>query len=255
MKKYLLTVVLFFSFAKISTAQVYRDNELWLWFQGNKAITKKWTVGAQYQIRLDNNLSTFKWSYYYLTANYKINKTFSSQVNLQFGDTWDKNLYSLFLATTAHYKIGNVGLSWRTAYQHEQNSVRYQYERIIKSDPVNEWRNRFTVKYNFTHRLNVYAFGEPYLDFEVRGVRLSKVRNIVGLEYMFAPYNYITAYYMNQPDVIVFSQPTVERVVGITYEVDLPRKLFSKKHKSDEEHYIKDDATSMNNEQGRDNSF
>lgn len=220
--------------SKVSMAQRFNDNEMWLWIQGNKGISKKLSVGLQYQMRLDNNLSTFKWSYYYFNIDYKLSPKINSQFVFQFGDSYDKILYSTFFALSTKKKFNNFTISYRTAFQHEQNSLLYQYSREMKSIPINEWRNRITCKYSINSKTKIYLFAEPYIDFETAGMRISKVRNSLGFEYEFIKNNFLNPFVLYQPDVTVTGRPSIEEVLGITYEFDLPYKKHKhKKHKNE----------------------
>ncbi|MEN9522256.1 MAG: hypothetical protein RL065_633, partial [Bacteroidota bacterium] len=229
-------LILFLLLTKASSAQRFNDNEMWLWIQGNKGITKKLSIGLQYQMRLDNNLSTFKWSYYYLNLDYKLTSKINSQFVYQFGDSYSKYLHSFFFALSTRKKIKKFAIGYRTAFQHEQNSMLYQYQREMKSEPVNEWRNRITCKYILNSKSKVYIFSEPYIDFETAGVRVSKIRNSIGFEYEFFKNHFINPFFLYQPDVDVMGQPSIEKVLGITYEFDFPYKKHKhKKHKNEYE--------------------
>ncbi len=206
---------------------------MWLWTQVNKPLNKKLSIGVQYQIRLDNNLSSFKWSYYYFNVDFKVNKWLSTQAVLQFGDSYSKNLYSSFLAASTGKKFGKFGLSYRTAFQHEHNFLIYEYSDLTKSILVNEWRNRLTLKYALSHKIKLYAFSEPYIDFEVAGSRLSKVRNSVGVEYEFINNNFINPFILYQPDMQVTGRPVLERVLGFTYEYEFPYHHRKKQYSID----------------------
>ncbi|MFM2224245.1 MAG: hypothetical protein RJA07_447 [Bacteroidota bacterium] len=232
MLKFKLTILVLLMAVQYLFAQHFNDNEMWLWVQGNKGLNKKLSIGLQYQMRLDNNLSTFKWSYYYLNVDYKLSKKINSQFVFQYGDSYDKILYSYFVALSSKKRIGKFAIAYRTAFQHEQNSMLYQYSREMRSEPVNEWRNRITLKYTLHSKIKMYAFSEPYIDFETAGIRVSKIRNSIGLEYEFLANNFINPFFLYQPDIIVMGRPIVEKVLGITYEFDLPYKKHKhKKHK------------------------
>ncbi|MEY4876807.1 MAG: hypothetical protein RL708_1956 [Bacteroidota bacterium] len=224
--------ILFLFIMQTTFAQRFNDNEMWLWVQGNKGLNKKLSVGLQYQMRLDNNLSTFKWSYYYFNVDYKLTSKINSQFVFQFGDSYDKILYSTFIALSTKKRIGKLTIGYRTAFQHEQNSLLYQYNREMKSNPINEWRNRITCKYAIFSKVKIYVFTEPYIDFETATIRVSKIRNSIGLEYEFLKNNFINPFILYQPDIIVTGQPSIEKVLGITYEFDFPyNKHKHKKHK------------------------
>jgi hypothetical protein len=245
--KFILLLILLL-LVKVSSAQRFKDNEIWCWVQGNKEITKKLGVGLQYQMRLDNNLSTFKWSYYYLNVDYKLSKKINSQFVFQYGDSYDKKLYSFFVALSTRKKINQFAIGYRTAYQHEQNSLLYQYSRIMKSTPINEWRNRITCKYSLNNKLKVYAFTEPYIDFETAGIRISKVRNSIGLEYQFIKNNFINPFFLYQPDITVDARPVLERVLGFTYEFQIPYQSKKHKNKKNKNEYYDDDKSNNNND-------
>jgi hypothetical protein len=231
---------------KVSSAQRFMDNEMWLWIQGNKGLSKKLNVGLQYQMRLDNNLSTFKWSYYYFNVDYKLSKKINSQFVFQYGDSYDKKLYSFFIALSTRKKINRFIIAYRTAYQHEQNSLIYQYSRLMKSNPINEWRNRLTCKYPINNHFKLYAFTEPYIDFETVDFRISKIRNSIGLEYEFIKNNFINPFFLYQPDITVDAQPILEKVLGFTYKFEIPYQSKKHKHKKSKQEYYDDKSNTEN---------
>jgi hypothetical protein len=126
--------------------------------------------------------------------------------------------------------VKNFTFQYRTAYQRINEYFNASYEQ--GHEPVNEWRNRVTVKYSINSDWDVYAFTEPYLNFNskanAQGLYVNKIRNLIGVDWHFYKYNTVGLFYFLQPEFFG-KKPSYQHVFGLIYDIDLPKKVKWKK--------------------------
>ncbi len=210
----------------VSALNPEQDRQVWLWFKFTKQLPKKFTVGAQYQLRIGNDVSGFTGQNFYGSVGYRINKYLSSQFTYQFFNSYKTDNHTFFFSLTARYKIKHFTFQYRSAYQRIHEYFNSSYEK--GHEPVNEWRNRITIKYSINNDWDVYAFTEPYLNFDpkanAKGLFVNKIRNLIGIDWHFYKYNTVGLFYFLQPELFG-KRPSYQHVVGLVYDFDLPKKV------------------------------
>lgn len=207
-----------------------KNRQLWLWFQFTKQLPKKFSIGFQYQVRFDHNMRRFSGENFYAVLGYRINKYLSTQFTYQFFTSPKVDNHTFFISLTGKYRVGPVSFGLRTAYQHVNEYFARRYE--PGHEPVDEWRNRVTIKYDFARNWDIYAYCEPYLLFSAKpnaqGIYLEKMRNLIGVDWSFYKYNTIALFYFFQPE-FTGKRPEYQHVIGLVYDFNLPKKVNWKK--------------------------
>ncbi|MCS6935044.1 MAG: DUF2490 domain-containing protein [Chitinophagales bacterium] len=225
-----VTILFVLSICSASALEPVQNRQLWLWWRFSKQLPKNFTVGAQYQLRLGHNMSTFIGQNFYGTVGYRFNKYLSSQFTYQFFTSHRRDNHTFFVSLTARYRVRKFTFLYRTAYQRVQPYFHNRYEPGI--EPINEWRNRITLRYRINSKFDVYGFCEPFLNFNpvrnAQGRFVSKIRNSVGIDWHFYRYNTLTLFYIFQPEFFA-RRPQHQHVLGAIYEFELPRKPKWKK--------------------------
>lgn len=202
------------------------DNQLWSWFQVDKDINKKLTIGLQYQIRLGNFGQTFNWSYFYLTSSYKLNKHWTGIFNYQWGTSYKTDWNAFFWGFAYKKKISKkFDFGYRISIQHQRPYFGPYYD--PGNAPITELRNRFVLKYDLPHKMGLYCFTEPYLQLDPGKFALTRVRNVIGFQWEFHKNHTINPFFMWQPDVVA-KKPTDKYIVCLTYKISIPRKKKDK---------------------------
>lgn len=229
--RHLFFILFLVTLFNVATAQEpVQNRQLWLWLKFSKQLPKNFTVGVQYQVRLGHDMSTFTGQNFYASVGYRINKYLSSQFTYQYFTSYRSDNHTFFVSLVGRYRVRKFTFLYRMAYQriHEYFNQRYEPGR----EPENEWRNRLTIRYRINSQFDVYGFCEPYLNFNTiknaQGRYVSKVRNLVGVDWHFYRYNTLTLFYIMQPEFFG-SRPQHQHVLGIVYDFELPRKPNWKK--------------------------
>lgn len=211
-----------------SLAQTPRqDGGMWAGVQISKDLPRNFSIGGQYQIRLDRNFGDIKWHYFYGNLGYRINNYLSTGLVYRYGTSTTVDRHSFAATITARYKGANWMVSYRTAYQRKQPYFNSSYEPGL--EPQNLWRHRFLAQYSITKRLDIFAFSELFFRFTNQRNYLQRLRNSVGVDWEFYKYNTITIAYIFQPEIFE-PKPKWSHVLGITYQFDIPRKMNWKKY-------------------------
>ncbi len=237
---FFIGIILFAGGSKSFAQADYRyirpnDNQAWLWLQVDKDLNKKWTLGAQYQVRFYNDASTFKWSYWFGSVAYHFNKHLTAEGVFQFGESYTNNWYAFFGSLAYKHWFGRWRFSWRTAVQQEQPYLWNHWDPHNVSDL--EWRNRLTIKYAIRRKVELSACAEPYLHLEMGNTYWSRSRNIFGVEWEFKKNQVINPFYMWQPD-LQQPKPSNEHVLGLVYKITFPSHHSKKKNRKKDKHYF-----------------
>lgn len=207
-----------------------QNRQLWLWFQFTKQLPKKFTIGFQYQLRLGNNMTRFTGENFYANLGYKVNKYLSAGFTYQYFTSNKVDNHTFFFNLTAKYRYRRFTVGVRTAYQYVTEYFANRYEK--GHEPVNEWRNRLFLKYAVNRDWTIYAYSEPYLFFDpkynARGIYVDKIRNLIGVDWQVYKYNTIGLFYYFQPE-FTGKRPEYQHVIGLVYDLDLPKKVNWKK--------------------------
>ncbi len=218
---------LFLYFIFLSTmvvAQKESKNDLffWNWYQINYKVTKKDYVSFQFQNRLKENMSTFNKNNFYFIAGRNINKKINIEALYQLTTNYTNDNHTFYVGLTYKHKINDLKIHFRSSVQHIRNYFTGNYK-IDK--PFFEWRNRLRIFYPLSNSFSVSLSTEPYIKFEaIHQPYFSRIRNVAQFSYDLNRYQSVSLFYLYEPEIITFSSPKNDYVLGFTYQLMLPRK-------------------------------
>ena len=226
----LVTLLTVFGFALASPAkaQLNRPQDLngWGWVQVYKTIDTTKYVSLQYQVRFNNNLSTFQSNNFYFVGGINPTKNLNIEALYQLNTNHFKDLNTFYAGITYRIKVNKkISFYVRTAYQYNQNHL---FNSDFITHPYSEWRNRIRLKYRVNKRTNLAFSAEPTLHFNLiqRLTYLDKIRFVSQATYQVNKYSSITAFYMIQPQIQAYKGiPGTNYMMGLTYQINLPNKL------------------------------
>lgn len=217
-----LVIIVLFSISSFGQTNE-KDFSTWGWIQLEKQTFKHQYVSFQYQVRYDNNGSTFDRSNFYLGYGFDYLKNFNTEVLYQFSTDYKKDQHTFYAGTTYKIKLfEKTSLFVRTAVQHTQNYFTGDFE---TDKPLTEWRNRFRLSYAINKKFSTTISAEPYLAFDrINPAHISRIRYVNQFNYRFNKYQDFSLFYLVEPDVITYKTPKTDFVLGLTYSVKLPNK-------------------------------
>jgi hypothetical protein len=204
-----------------------QDGGLWAGVQISKDLPRNFSIGGQYQIRLNRNFGNINWHYFYGNVGYRFNKYLAAGLVYRYGTSTRIDRHAFAVTLTARYKAKDWMVAYRTAYQRKQPYFNRSYEPGL--EPQNLWRHRFLVQYSINKRWDIYAFTELFFRFTNQRNYLQRLRNSIGVDWEFYKYNTITVAYIFQPEIFE-PRPRWSHILGITYQFDIPRKMKWKKY-------------------------
>lgn len=225
MNRIILVIVFIsaFIFAKKIYAQAENDFSFWNWYQVEYNINKHQYVNVQFQYRLNENASQFDKSNLYFTYGRYLGKRWNAEVLYQFTTNHFQDAHTFYAGLTYRLKLGKCKLFYRTSAQHIRNYFTGDY---AMDDPYTEWRNRLRFVVPISKSFDMSISAEPYLKFTpIRAPYFSRIRNVLQCSYAYNKYQTITAFFMYEPHIISYSVPHDDEVIGLTWQITLPKKL------------------------------
>lgn len=206
---------------------VYRDFHSWLNPELALKINKKLDTDIGYQIRLNNNSTTFRVGLIYSDIGYKILKNTEVQLNLQYRMMVFRNVLSLGGFIIYKMNKEDFTVTYRLGWQQRQDFVSLFSEGT--NDAYSRFRNRIQIKYKVNNKLELEA-GSEIFHFTVPYIQLQRIRNSLGLDYSVNKASCFKLAYYHQPEFLG-NRPEVNYivVVGYTYSIKLYQSSKKKK--------------------------
>jgi hypothetical protein len=200
------------------------DFSTWYWAQVEKDISKKQTIGFQYQVRFNQNSTRFNSSNFYFNYTFSAIKNWNTELLYQLSTHYKKDSHTLYFGNTFKTKLNKkVSLFTRTAVQYSRNS----FTGLNKLDkPSTEWRNRFRLAYRINPSMNITLSAEPYLRLrKFQPPNFSKIRFVSQCTLRYNKFQDFSLFYMVQPDVAGYGSSNTHFVLGFTNTISLPSSL------------------------------
>lgn len=226
-KRILFLGVLFCFLITQSKAQYNNDFRTRTGIEINKDLRKGFHLGIQYQIRTINNASQFQGSYFTFSPSYKINNTWSTQLDLRYATSplWDR--FRLAYYINAQHKVHKMKYSYRLGYLHE--FYLQEMPEINQYMPTNNFRIRARAEHKIFKNTKAQIGVEPVIALNNQRFSLRQFRNTIGINWEFAKNNELSVDYMWQPFFQQSYQYSNHSIV-INYTINLPK--FKKKDKN-----------------------
>ncbi len=200
-----------------------KDFSLWTWIQFEKKIRNNQYAEFQYQVRFNNNMSQFNRSNLYFIYGINFLKHMQLEALYQLNLNYEADQHTFFLSLSYKQKLNQrFSVFYRTSFQ----TVRNYFTGDAGADqPYSEWRNRARLNYKINNLLSTSVSAEPYLKLTSEyPAYISRIRFVSQLNYRFNKYQGFSVFYLAEPDVITYSKPDMDYVLGITYHFRFPDK-------------------------------
>ena len=218
---------LFFSLTLFSQ-RMNNDFSTWFWIQTKYNFKKKNTLNLQFQSRFNQNSTSFDKNNFYLSFERKLAKKVHAEGLYQFSTSHDSDQHTLYAGLTFKIKFKPFVLFYRTAIQHKQN---YFSRNPFIDNPFNEWRNRLRLSYSPNEKWTFSISTEPYLFFSnFQTSHFSRIRNVIQSNYSLNPFHSISLFYLLEPTLNFEHSKKNDFVLGLTYQIVIPKKKKDKKH-------------------------
>lgn len=221
MTKYVVGIIIF-PFSVLSQNR-REDLSLWTWLQFEKRLGNGQYAQFQYQTRFNENISRFNRSNIYFIYGVNFLSHWQLEGIYQLNTNYEADQHTFFAGLTYKQKFSSrISLFYRTGFQ----TIRNYFTGDIRGDkPYAESRNRIRVKYKINNLFSTAISAEPYLKFSYdHPAYLSRIRYVSQFNYRFNKYQTFSFFYMIEPDVICYSQPQTDYILGITYYFIFPNK-------------------------------
>lgn len=221
--KLTLILILFYtvSSALNKTGQT-NDFFFWNWYQLDYKISKSDYASFQFQYRLNENASQFNKSNFYFIYGKNLNKKWNAEILYQLTTSYRADNHTFYLGLTYKTKMQQLKINYRSSIQH----IRNYFSGDFKEDsPYTEWRNRVRFSYPISNSFSASISFEPYMKFTSNHpLHLSRIRNVAQLSYDLNKYQSVSVFYLYEPEIFDFSTPKNDYVLGLTYQIAIPRK-------------------------------
>lgn len=215
---------LLISFSKLACAQaVDHDLSFWNWYQVEYNFNKHHYVNVQFQYRLNHQFHDFDKSNLYFTYGRNIGKNWNAECLYQFTTNYDLDSHTLYAGITYRLKLGSCKLYYRMSAQHIRNYFTGEY---ATDQPYTEFRNRLRLVVPISKSVDMGISTEPYIKFSsIRAAYCSRMRSVLQFNYALNNYQSVTAFLMYEPSVTTFAQRHTDEVIGLTWQLSIPKKF------------------------------
>lgn len=199
------------------------DFSFWNWYQLQYFFNKHDYVNFQYQYRLNQNASQFDKSNFYFIYGKNFNKHINLELLYQFTTSRRRDNHTFYIGGIYRFKLKKIQLNYRLSIQH----IRYYLTGNEELDnSFSELRNRIRLTYPLNKKIDVSLSTEPYLKFSnFENLRISRLRNVASVSYELNNYQSVSLFYLFEPEFVRTGLPNNDYVLGLTYQINLPKKL------------------------------
>jgi len=183
------------------------DNELWTSVSFEKKLPYSLKLEFEQELRLDDQLSTFKQTFSELSLSYKVFDGFSLQIPFRYSTYKDKIKQRLSFGGSYRYSFKPMSLKYRTRFQ------RTFEEGEITEDLI---RNKFTIEYKLDKNIEPYVSSEWFHSYNEDPVQFDEYRISFGLTVDIMERSSIKIFYIFKKEDITKS-PDKIGVFGLAY--------------------------------------
>ncbi|MEE9167090.1 MAG: DUF2490 domain-containing protein [Candidatus Neomarinimicrobiota bacterium] len=186
------------------------DNQLWASIKAEKKLASRFKLELEQQIRLKDNLSTFKKTFSEISVRYKLTKNLYFSGDYRFIVYTDQIGRRISMNATYEGAIGSFSPRYR---------LRFQRESEPEKEPEQHLRNKLTLHYRLSKRLSPYVAGEVFHLIENPANQFMKYRLTLGIKNRIVKSNSVNFFYRLQKEVND-PKPKTWNIWGLSYEVD-----------------------------------
>lgn len=210
-------IILFGLFLILNTclfAQSKNDTQLWLGVSAKKKISNGLVGTFQYRTRKVDNISRYKGSYFYLTLEKRINKTFIIETN-----------YRLAAVDNLYYHRYALGVEAQLKFEHNKFALRplVQYQKLAAFNDIETsynartyFRPRLSWKNDYLKNTEFYINVEPFYKLD-NNFNVNWWQNAFGFKYQVSKKVKLNPYFIWQPDY-THKSPASNYIIGFDLE-------------------------------------
>ncbi|MFN3852177.1 MAG: DUF2490 domain-containing protein [Spirosomataceae bacterium] len=176
----------------------YSQTDVQNWYGSSLTLNlkKKWEVSGQYRLRIIDNISTYRGSYFYLQTDKKFSKHFSMFTSYRLALVDNGNFHRFAVGASAQTKFKDFALEFRPMIQYQSQQFKGDDEQ--KEGVSSYLRPRGRIKYSPSKKWDLYMYSEPFVG--LHNAKLDWWQNSIGLKYAITKKIKINPYYIWQPD-------------------------------------------------------
>ena len=188
------------------------DNQSWTSVGFEKKLPYSFKLQFEQELRLDNQLSTFKQTFSEFSLSYSVFKGFKIELPFRYMAYKDKTKQRVSFSGSYKYSFKPVSLKHRTKYQRTYEKGEIPEELI---------RNKFSIMYRLNKKIEPYVSGELFHLYNTENDQFDEYRVSLGVAVDLPGKNSIKIFYIYKKEDITKSSPDEVNVFGLGYNYKL----------------------------------
>ena len=188
------------------------DNQSWTSVGFEKKLPYSFKLQFEQELRLDNQLSTFKQTFSEFSLSYSVFKGFKIELPFRYMTYKDKTKQRVSFGGSYKYSFKPVSLKHRTKYQRTYEKGEIPEELI---------RNKLSIMYKLNKKIEPYVSGEFIQLLNVQNYPLDETRFSFGLTYELPKKNSMKIFYTLKNEDKTKKNPDEIGVFGLSYNFSL----------------------------------
>ena len=184
------------------------DNESWTSIGFERKLPYSLKLEFEQELRLDDQLSTFKQTFSELSLSYKVFDGFSLQVPYRYSTYENKIKQRLSIGGSYKYSFKPLSLKYRTRLQRTFEEG---------ENPEDLIRNKFTIEYKLDKNIEPYVSSELFHSYSEDPVQFDEYRISFGLRFDIMERSSIKIFYIFKKEDLTKSDPDEIGVFGLAY--------------------------------------
>ena len=188
------------------------DNQSWTSVGFEKKLPYSFKLQFEQELRLDNQLSTFKQTFSEFSLSYSVFKGFKIELPFRYMTYKEKTKQRVSFSGSYKYSFKPVSLKHRTKYQRTYEKGEIPEELI---------RNKLSINYRLNKKIEPYVSGEFIQLLDATNYPLDETRFSFGLTYKLPKKNSIKIFYTLKNEDKTKKNPDEIGVFGLSYNFSL----------------------------------
>ncbi len=188
------------------------DNQSWTSVGFEKKLPYSFKLQFEQELRLEDQLSTFKQTFSEFSLSYSVFKGFKIELPFRYMTYKDKTKQRVSFSGSYKYSFKPVSLKHRTKYQRTYEKGEIPEELI---------RNKLSIMYKLNKKIEPYVSGEFIQLLNAQNYPLDETRFSFGLTYELPKKNSMKIFYTLKNEDKTKNNPDEIGVFGLSYNFSL----------------------------------
>ena len=188
------------------------DNQSWTSVGFDKKLPYSFKLKFEQELRLKDQLSTFKQTFSEFSLSYTVFKGFKIEIPFRYMTYKDKTKQRVSFGGSYKYSFKPVSLKHRTKYQ------RTYEKREISEELI---RNKFSIMYKLNKKIEPYVSGEFIQLIDAHNYPLDETRFSFGLTCELSRKNSMKIFYTRKNEDKTKKNPDEIGIFGLSYNFSL----------------------------------